>query len=259
MNPTIGSRVEVLVRQAADMFIRPVIEDQRTARAVPLKGGDITTPVDVAVEAFLTRELPALSAARVVGEEACHADSEVLTGLSSDRVWLIDPVDGTRNLIRGRGPVAVMVALREGDSTVGGWVFDVAADRMWATTTRRRLSHVSADLSARLRTRNALRGVDYQRRSLAGVDPKTDVRWCRPAGCAGRDYGRLLDGEVDFIHFPRTAPWDHAAGAALVECGGGVALRVDGERFSAGSYRSDAPGLLVARSREVWDRAIEAL
>ena len=54
--------------------------------------------------------------------------------------------------------------------------------------------------------------------------------------CAGREYIAILGGEREFNLYRRTKPWDHAAGALMVEEAGGLAQRFDGSPYDpAGS------------------------
>ncbi len=74
-------------------------------------GGPVSSPVSVAdleVDAFLKRELGALlPSAGWLSEETIDAPERLEGGL----LWLVDPIDGTRDFIRGRDGWAVSVAL----------------------------------------------------------------------------------------------------------------------------------------------------
>ncbi|WP_433345182.1 inositol monophosphatase family protein [Microtetraspora malaysiensis] len=68
--------------------------------------------------------------------------------------------------------------------------------------------------------------------------------------CAGVDYPRLLDGDLDFVLFQRTLPWDHAPGVLLLTEAGGVARRPDGSPYRPADPR---PGLLNAADQTCWN------
>src|SRR3954471_16654534 len=74
---------------------------------------DLVTAADRAAEAALTERLPELvPGSTVVGEEAVAADPSVLQRLRGNApVWLVDPLDGTKNFAAGRWPFGTMVAL----------------------------------------------------------------------------------------------------------------------------------------------------
>ncbi len=69
------------------------------------------------------------------------------------------------------------------------------------------------------------------------------------ASCAGIDYPRLIDGELDFVLFWRTLPWDHAAGTLLVTEAGGTARRLNGTEYCPADV---GPGLLNAAGDVRW-------
>ena len=70
--------------------------------------------------------------------------------------------------------------------------------------------------------------------------------------CAGEQYPRLFLGANDIALFERTHPWDHAAGALMLEEAGGKIARHDGS-----PYRLDVPGTgaIAASTPEMWDLA----
>jgi fructose-1,6-bisphosphatase/inositol monophosphatase family enzyme len=74
--------------------------------------------------------------------------------------------------------------------------------------------------------------------------------------CAGEQYPRLFLGANDIALFERTHPWDHAAGALMLEEAGGRIARHDGS-----DYRLDVPGTgaIAASSPEMWQLARDLL
>ena len=67
--------------------------------------------------------------------------------------------------------------------------------------------------------------------------------------CAGREYIEILSGEYDFSLYRTTKPWDHAAGALMLEEAGGAALRFNGRPFRAAD-RIDS-GIIASPSKQV--------
>jgi fructose-1,6-bisphosphatase/inositol monophosphatase family enzyme len=228
--------------------------------------GEVVTSVDrtaeAALSAALTRLLPG---SRVIGEEACASQPELLDQLGEPPpMWLVDPLDGTRNYIDGSPDYAVMVALVSGGETVAGWI-DRPAVRVTYVAERgagafadaRRLVRVpaAADLGA-LRGAALTRFLDDERRAAVarlalGVDTLGPGRMC-----AGVDYPLVAGGEQDFVLFWRTLPWDHAAGALLVTESGGFVARLDGSPYVAADTR---PGLLVAADAKTHRRVAAVL
>lgn len=83
---------------------------------------------DLAVDAFLKRELGALlPAAGWLSEET----ADDFTRLGKHLIWLVDPIDGTRDFIRGRSGWAVSVALISGGRPLIGSLAAPARGEFW--------------------------------------------------------------------------------------------------------------------------------
>lgn len=90
--------------------------------------GSPVCEADLAVDAFLKRELVALlpSAGWLSEETADNHDR-----LERDLVWLVDPIDGTRDFIRGRKGWAVSVALISAGRPLFGTLCAPARGEVW--------------------------------------------------------------------------------------------------------------------------------
>lgn len=104
-----------LVRSAKDL-----IENREMAGHVKEKGrSDYVTQVDVAVQDYLKKELYSLAPdIQFLGEETG------LQEISGDRCWILDPVDGTTNLIHDYRHSAISLGLCCRDEIVMGIIYD---------------------------------------------------------------------------------------------------------------------------------------
>jgi fructose-1,6-bisphosphatase/inositol monophosphatase family enzyme len=262
--------VPALLRQAAEQAILPVF-GRREARPEEKSPGEWVTTADRAAEALLAPQLATLlPGSLVVGEEAASLDPSVLDHLATDgEVWLLDPLDGTSNFAAGEPPFAVMVALLRRGETVASWMLDPLTGRMavaergagaWLDGERVR---AGADAAVAGAMPGALRG-GVTRRFLP-ADLGSHVEAVEPefaelmggSRCAGHDYPAVVTGDLDFILFWRTLPWDHIPGALFVSEAGGVAARLDGSAYRAADHAR--PGLLVARDPGAWTRVRDLL
>ncbi|MDR3449294.1 MAG: inositol monophosphatase, partial [Alphaproteobacteria bacterium] len=94
---------------------------------VEMKGvNDPVTVADKAAEEALAARFADIAPGSVVvGEESHAKDAGIIAHFSGDQdVWVIDPIDGTRNFIGGKPEFAVMVALVRRRKTVGAWIHD---------------------------------------------------------------------------------------------------------------------------------------
>jgi len=82
------------------------------SKSTPLDPDDVVTIVDRQVEERLSSALTALApSAAIIGEEAVHSRPELLRLLASNGpLWIIDPIDGTKNFAAGDDGFGVMLA-----------------------------------------------------------------------------------------------------------------------------------------------------
>ncbi|MFI1031051.1 inositol monophosphatase family protein [Streptomyces sp. NPDC020951] len=233
--------VEEAVRRAAAAEIMPRFR-QLAAHEVDQKSGphDLVTDADRGAELFLTKALAALlPGSVVVGEEAVHADPATYEAIQGDApVWIVDPVDGTRQFVHGDDGFCTLVALVRHGVLHASWTYAPARDQL-ATAVRgggafldgERLfagpPEPGRDLT--VATSHPDYTTDAQKRALLAL--WTDGVAPRACGSAGLEYLAVARGELDATAFSWEAAWDHAAGLLLVEEAGGAHLTLTGEPF----------------------------
>ncbi|MCP1200972.1 inositol monophosphatase family protein [Notoacmeibacter sp. MSK16QG-6] len=120
------ARIEAIARQAGEI----ALSHFRSAASSPVeeKGHlDLVTRADREVEAFLVERLrEAFPEDGVYGEEGGDVSG------TSGRTWIIDPIDGTFNFVRGGQNWAVSIGLFETRRPVFGVIFSPARDLMLA-------------------------------------------------------------------------------------------------------------------------------
>ncbi|MFJ2830758.1 inositol monophosphatase family protein [Streptomyces sp. NPDC087263] len=235
------SDVEEVVRQAAAAEVMPRFR-QLAAHEIDQKSGphDLVTDADRLAEEYLTETLTALlPGSVVVGEEAVHANPTTYEAIrGSAPVWIVDPVDGTRQFVHGDPGFCMLVALALDGVVHASWTFAPARDE-FATAIRGRGAFLDG---APLRAGSPLPGrdldiatshpdytTDEQKRALLALRAEGVVT--RPCGSAGLEYLAVARGELDATAFSWEAAWDHAAGLLLVEEAGGAHLTLAGEPF----------------------------
>ncbi|QKV92662.1 histidinol-phosphatase [Streptomyces sp. NA02950] len=163
---------------------------------------------------------------------------------SGPRRWVIDPIDGTKNYVRGVPVWATLIALMErgegGDRPVVGVVSAPALGRRWwaaeglGAYTGRSLSSAS-----RLRVSGVTRLADasFAYSSLSGWEErgKLDGFLGLTRACwRTRGYGdfwpymMVAEGSVDICAEPELSLWDMAANAVIVQEAGGRFTGLDG-------------------------------
>ncbi|WP_093593517.1 inositol monophosphatase family protein [Streptomyces griseoaurantiacus] len=236
-----GGDVEAAVRAAAAAEIMPRFR-RLEAHEVDEKTGphDLVTDADRKAEVRLTEELARLlPGSLVVGEEAVHADPRVYEAIRGEApVWIVDPVDGTRQFVRGDTGFCTLVALARGGELLASWTYAPAREQ-FATAIRGRGAFLDGaplrsgsprpDRDLEVATSHPDYTTEAQKRSLLGL--RTDGVRPRPCGSAGLEYLAVARGELDATAFTWEAAWDHAAGLLLVEEAGGTHLTRAGVPF----------------------------
>ncbi len=247
-------KVSQLLRQVAADLILPRHRRLDDGDISEKEHGELVTVADIETEKWLARELSnLLPGSSVVGEEAAYADRNIFDRLSDDdRVWVIDPIDGTHNFTKGRDIFAIIVALVYSGETVAGWIYEPVGETL-ALGERGAGVTVDAD-SVRLGSPAAPARCDgVAARHLfdrADRDDSFIDDVFRP-NCAGHEYIQILRGERRFTAYTKLMPWDHAAGSFMVREAGGYSALLDGSRYDVAHPEGN---LLSACDEASWRR-----
>lgn len=220
---------------------------------------DLVTAADRAAEAELTLRLPELvPGSSVVGEEAVAADPSVLERLrGAQPVWVVDPLDGTRNFAAGHGPFGTMVVLVERGTLLASGIYFTEGDRMFLAERGLGAYQNGHRLTARAPSTDVLAGTVYVRympEELAAPITTRAASHHHVPGviCAAHEYTQVASGQKDYVHYYRLLPWDHAPGALIVREAGGVVRHPDGREYGVFDQREST---LLAPDEPTWERA----
>jgi len=180
---------------------------------------------DTAVEEAIRRTL-----GRARPRDAVHGEEMADTGWGPRR-WVVDPIDGTKNYVRGVPVWATLISLLINDQVVVGVVSAPALNRRWWAS---------------------LGGGAYAGRSLMSASPchVSDVAAIEDASLSFAEIGEWVDsgsymllaeGGVDLACEPELALHDMAACSIVVSEAGGKFSDVDGNPgpHGAGAYASN--------------------
>lgn len=187
-------------------------------------------------------------------------ESEDSSGrLSAERVWIVDPLDGTREFLSQNGEFSVMIGLVEAGEPVLGIVYLPAVDVLYSAAkgqgawverngTRTRLSCKEADFAA-------LRSVCSRSHSdplLVRMQEVLRVVDVEPCGSVGVKCGRIADGTRDiYVHpVPYLKEWDTCAPELIVREAGGWVSDCRGEPLVYNKKDTRQPHGIVACARD---------
>jgi len=259
--------VEACLREAAERFVMPRFLALRPSEIHRKRGHlrDVVTEADLEAEAWLGPKLQELlPGSCVVGEEAVSANPQVLDLLTGETpVWVLDPVDGTRNFTRGRETFCLIVALVHRGETLGGWIHEPMAHR----TVHARPGHGAWSRQAGSATRlqiDTTTPLDRWQVVIRGSvgRPLARFRARRAFGalindhCAGIEHIGLASGRLHAALYGRVYPWDHAAGVLVHQEAGGHVAHLDGRPYRPTGVHE---ALLLAPSAVAWEAASSAL
>ena len=242
-------RLMQIARTAGDLF------SARSLSRIDRKEGhaNFVTNIDREVEEYLQEALLSLvPGSQVIGEEKKNG------ALTDAPTWIVDPVDGTTNLIHDYRCSAVSIALCENRRPVIGLIWQPYMKEMFYAEAGRGASmngtaiHVSetpferalvAFGTAPYHTELAEKSMEL---ALAYLHTCADVR---RSGSAAIDLAYLACGRHDAFFELNLKPWDYAAGSLLVrEAGGVIAMPLE-----SGEMQYDRSTAILASSAVIAD------
>jgi myo-inositol-1(or 4)-monophosphatase len=244
---TSSSSSEILERIHAALEAAREVLNRFTPGAIETEykvGHDPVTEADRAVNEVL-RKILLRPAEGWLSEETI----DDFTRLDKQRVWVVDPLDGTREFVQGISEFCVSIAMVENGIPVAGGICNPATDELILGS---RESGV---------TYNGKPAQPSQRKELHGalvLASRSEVNrgeWkqfesaefeIRPMGSVAYKLGLVAAGCADltFTLVPKHE-WDVAAGAALVESAGGWVLKLDNSPLLCNQKNPLISGLLA--------------
>jgi histidinol-phosphatase len=181
----------------------------------------------------------------LMGEEGTRVESR------SGRRWIIDPIDGTRDYVRGNPLWANLIALEEGNEVVAGVVNLPMLGNLYSTARGGGALHNGSPMRVSSKSSideavlcmsafNKLDGTPLKGRMLDWMSRFWAVR-----GLGGAtDAMMVAAGQAEIWIEPHAAPWDFAPLKVIVEEAGGCFFNFDGgSSIYAGNCVVCAPGL----------------
>ncbi len=221
-----------LADRAGELLLRLRADSGLTGKELGKRG-------DADSNVLLLREL---AAARPDDAVLSEESADSAARLSADRVWIIDPLDGTREYgMPGRDDWAVHVALwQRGREITDAAVAQPSLDTVYA----------SDDAAAGQAADRVLRFLVSDSRPPAWAAPVAQELGAElaPMGSAGAKAMAVLRGDADaYLHSGGQWEWDSAAPVGVVLAAGLHASRIDGSPLTYNAAHPYLPDLLICR------------
>lgn len=230
-------------RDRSDAHQRGELDLGTHAKTTP---GDVVTEADVEVQRRIFASLgTAYPSFGFLGEE----DLGQGPGTETDGpTWVIDPIDGTHNFVRGYPSFCVSIGLVDDGESVLGVIFDASTDAVfwavkgggaWREGVRLRVAPDKALDHALLTTGFTSSSAATSWQQKVFIDLARKSAGMRQSGSSCRDLCFVSAGKIDLFWQFGIHAWDVAAGIVLVtEAGGAVAISTG----SHGLRPADAAG-----------------
>lgn len=209
-----------IVRKASELMTMDIMVEQKGNES------NYVTSADVNVQLYLEKQLISLIPdSTFLGEESVN---DVIKG---EYIWVVDPIDGTSNFIRGLGSSVISVGLVKNGKPYLGVIYDPYKNEMFYAERGKGafLNGKQMHVSER----------DFRHSIICSAASQYDKTLAQPCfniiqqvyyqaddfrrfGAAAIEMAYLAAGRIELFFEIRLFPWDMVAGAVIVEEAGGM-------------------------------------
>lgn len=254
-----------IIHEVSDEYILPRFQNLTSGEISFKIGDDPVTIADKEAEIALSERLSELlPGSKVLGEEAFATNQRISEHLFSESpVWIIDPIDGTRNFVKGSSDFGVIVALAEQNQTIAGWIYNPTSKEVlysekgsgtYFKGKKRRV--LPAQELSKMHGFLGIQMIDYYEKfNLSNmIEPSFQTM-----SAGAHEYPRLVLNEAHFgknvpqshfrASFAYSYPWDDAAGVLIHKESGGYSAFWDGRAYCPSIMNE---GLALAPDEDSW-------
>jgi len=221
-----------LLKEAAQAALLPAfLHSQSSEKA----DGSLLTAADIAMQQRVQSALQTLYAEiPLLGEESPPAEQQALLD-SAERLWILDPLDGTRNFAAGFPFFAVSLALLEAGEVRLGMIYDPVRDECFYAAKNQGAwcnGQALGKATVHIPLAKSLALIDFKRlppalaQRLSSTPPYASQR---SLGSVALDWCWLAAGRVHLYLHGAQKLWDYAAASLILSEAGGSALTLAGD------------------------------
>jgi 3'(2'), 5'-bisphosphate nucleotidase len=256
--------------ESAARAARRILELYETFVAIPDARADITTQADRDSQELILQTLRAKFPTDAFCAEE-QTPSLADCPHTGPRLWIIDPIDGTRGFAQKNGEFSVMIGFIEAGEPALGVVLEPATQRLtyavrgggcWQRTgasgdLKPCAVTGTANLAEAIMVQSHSRKPDEPSRQAVALKPKQVVE----THSAGVKLARVARGDADLYvnHYPNFHDWDICAGHILVVEAGGKVSGLKGQVICYGLPGAPQRAGLLASNGVLHDAALERL
>jgi myo-inositol-1(or 4)-monophosphatase len=220
-------------------------------------GGDPVTAADLAINKVLL-EMLVEDGDGWLSEETLDSPER----LEKSRVWIVDPVDGTKEFVEGIDEWCISIGLAIDGKVVAGGICNPATDELFLGSIETPVTLNGSEVRVTQRTdlqdatvlasRSELKRGEWERFKSG---PLSTI----PMGSVAYKLARVSAGldDATFTLVPKNE-WDIAAGIALVQAAGGKVVDKEGKPFTFNNRKTLVTGM-IACGGNMFDNLMELL
>ena len=183
----------------------------------------------------------------------------------SDWLWILDPLDGTKDFIQGTGNFAVHLALNYRKKPYVGivlipernelWIAN--GEKVWCEAKDRTIKYPSSYENKKLNEMVLVTSKNHRNQALKKLIEKVNFEKVVIMGSIGCKIASILRGESDIyicLSLPdKTSPkdWDFSAPEVILKAAGGAITNLNNEDLSYGQGDFEQGGIIVATNNSL--------
>jgi 3'(2'), 5'-bisphosphate nucleotidase len=223
-----------LALRAGAILLKHYAEDT----SVQWKGkNDPVTAADLEVSRFLVEEIRAHFPGDAI---LCEEEKDDLTRLNNPRVWILDPMDGTKEFIARRGEFAVMIGLAVNGEARLGVLYQPTQDKLYFGAARHGAYLTQAGATQRLSVSTES---DFSKSTMAlsrshlsttteAIRKQLGIAQTVQSGSIGIKIGLVCEAQAHvYVQGRGTSLWDTCAPEAILREAGGKMTDTSGNPF----------------------------
>ena len=260
--------IRILSWQAADilLYYSKLLEDENYKKDIIKndKADDPVTLADLKVNEFIIKKINEKYKNiywDILSEENVKNSSES-SDIKSDWLWVLDPLDGTKDFIQGTGNYAMHLALNFKEKPYIGFVLIPDKNQLWISDgektwcEKRNGSKYEPNLSINknIQEMTLVTSKNHRNEMLKNLIQKINFRKVKIMGSIGCKVASIIRGDSDIyisLSLPgKSSPkdWDFAAPESILKAAGGKITNLDNEELSYGQTGYEQGGIIVATS-----------
>ncbi len=184
--------------------------------------------------------------------------------IESKWVWVLDPLDGTKDFIQGTADYAMHLALNFEQKPYIGVVLIPEKDELWITDGKKTwcekkdgsIKKINAQSFKNLQDMTVVTSKNHRNETLKNLINIIGFQKVNVMGSIGCKIASIVRGECDIyicLSLPgKSSPkdWDFAAPEAILRAAGGAITNLDNEELSYGSKNYKQDGIIIASNNK---------